>query len=201
MAEYLLHCFAQSGNAYKPALALELAEADWAPRFVDYFNGETRSPAYRALQRDGRGSDARASRRALVPVRRHPRLSRGNARPVRSGRCRRAARDPALALLGQPQAYELHRHVSLHAHLRRGSGPGGAGRISPPGGNGVGRAQRASRKADVCRRRAADDRRYLARRLSLLRRRDRHRLERCIPRCASGSRGSGASRAGCIPTR
>jgi glutathione S-transferase len=48
MADYLLHCFAQSGNAYKPALALELAEADWAPRFVDYFNGETRSPEYRA---------------------------------------------------------------------------------------------------------------------------------------------------------
>ena len=33
----------------KPALALELAEADWAPRFVDYFNGETKSPAYRAM--------------------------------------------------------------------------------------------------------------------------------------------------------
>ena len=49
MAEYTLHCFAQSGNAYKPALALELAGADWAPRFVDYFGGETRSPAYRAL--------------------------------------------------------------------------------------------------------------------------------------------------------
>ena len=48
MADYLLHCFAQSGNAYKPALALELADADWAPRFVDYFNGETRTPAYRA---------------------------------------------------------------------------------------------------------------------------------------------------------
>jgi glutathione S-transferase len=48
MAEYTLHCFAQSGNAYKPALALELAGADWAPRFVDYFNGETRTPAYRA---------------------------------------------------------------------------------------------------------------------------------------------------------
>jgi glutathione S-transferase len=49
MSDYLLHCFAQSGNAYKPALALELAEADWAPRFVDYFNGETKSPAYRAM--------------------------------------------------------------------------------------------------------------------------------------------------------
>ena len=49
MAEYTLHCFAQSGNAYKPALALELAGADWEPRFVDYFNGETRTPEYRAV--------------------------------------------------------------------------------------------------------------------------------------------------------
>ncbi|HEX4884221.1 MAG TPA: glutathione S-transferase [Casimicrobiaceae bacterium] len=49
MSEYTLHCFAQSGNAYKPALLLELAGADWQPRFVDYFGGETRTPAYRAL--------------------------------------------------------------------------------------------------------------------------------------------------------
>ena len=49
MAEYTLHCFAQSGNAYKAALMLELAGADWAPRFVDYFSGETRTPAYRAV--------------------------------------------------------------------------------------------------------------------------------------------------------
>ena len=49
MADYVLHCFAQSGNAYKTALMLELAGADWAPRFVDYFGGETRTPAYRAL--------------------------------------------------------------------------------------------------------------------------------------------------------
>jgi glutathione S-transferase len=49
MAEYTLHCFAQSGNAYKPALMLEVAGADWAPRQVDYFNGETRTPAYRAI--------------------------------------------------------------------------------------------------------------------------------------------------------
>jgi glutathione S-transferase len=49
MAEYTLYCFAQSGNAYKAALALELAGADWVPRFVDYFNGETRTPEYRAI--------------------------------------------------------------------------------------------------------------------------------------------------------
>jgi len=49
MAEYTLHCFAQSGNAYKAALMLQLAGADWEPRFVDYFNGETRTPGYRAV--------------------------------------------------------------------------------------------------------------------------------------------------------
>ena len=49
MAEYTLYCFAQSGNCYKAALALQLAQADWAPRFVDYFGGETRTPAYRAV--------------------------------------------------------------------------------------------------------------------------------------------------------
>lgn len=48
MHEYTLHCFAQSGNAYKAALMLNLCEADWTPRFVDFFGGETRTPAYRA---------------------------------------------------------------------------------------------------------------------------------------------------------
>jgi glutathione S-transferase len=49
VAEYTLYCFAQSGNAYKPALMLELAGAEWTPRFVDYFGGETRTPAYREI--------------------------------------------------------------------------------------------------------------------------------------------------------
>ncbi len=53
MAEFSLHCFAQSGNAYKAALMLELAGADWAPRFVDFFNGETRTPQYRAVNEMG----------------------------------------------------------------------------------------------------------------------------------------------------
>jgi glutathione S-transferase len=46
--EYKLYCFAQSGNAYKVALTLKLAGADWEPRWVDFFNGETRTPEYRA---------------------------------------------------------------------------------------------------------------------------------------------------------
>lgn len=44
-----LYCFGESGNAYKAALTLELAGCAWAPVFVDFFNGETRSPAFRAI--------------------------------------------------------------------------------------------------------------------------------------------------------
>lgn len=53
MAEYTLHCFAQSGNAYKAALYLELAKADWAPRFVDFFNGAARSPEFLEINEMG----------------------------------------------------------------------------------------------------------------------------------------------------
>src|SRR5947199_9458386 len=48
-AAYKLYCFAQSGNAYKAALMLGLTGSNWTPRFVDYFNGETRLPEYRAI--------------------------------------------------------------------------------------------------------------------------------------------------------
>lgn len=53
MAEYTLYCFAQSGNAYKAALALQLCGADWQARWVDFFNGETRTPEYRAINEMG----------------------------------------------------------------------------------------------------------------------------------------------------
>jgi len=43
-----LHCFGESGNAYKAALTLELAGVDWEPVFVDFFNGAARTPDYRA---------------------------------------------------------------------------------------------------------------------------------------------------------
>jgi glutathione S-transferase len=44
---YTLYCFAQSGNCFKAALMLNLCGAKWTPRFVDFFNGETRTPEYR----------------------------------------------------------------------------------------------------------------------------------------------------------
>jgi len=44
-----LHCFGESGNAYKAALALELSGLDWAPVFVDFFGGATRGAEFRHL--------------------------------------------------------------------------------------------------------------------------------------------------------
>lgn len=48
MARYKLHCFCQSGNSYKVALYLNCAGLDWEPVFVDFFNGATRDPKWRA---------------------------------------------------------------------------------------------------------------------------------------------------------
>jgi len=49
MAEYQLYCFAQSGNAYRVALMLNLIGADWQPLFVDFFGaGVQRTPQYRS---------------------------------------------------------------------------------------------------------------------------------------------------------
>lgn len=52
-SEYVLYCFAQSGNAYKAALMLNLCGADWSARFVDYFNREVDTPEYRAVNEMG----------------------------------------------------------------------------------------------------------------------------------------------------
>ena len=53
MTKYRLHCFAQSGNSYKPALMLALAGAVWEPVFVDFFNGASRSPEFKAINQMG----------------------------------------------------------------------------------------------------------------------------------------------------
>lgn len=48
MSDYTLHCFGESGNAYKAALMLELSRCDWTPIWIDYFNGATRQADFRA---------------------------------------------------------------------------------------------------------------------------------------------------------
>jgi len=42
-----LHCFGESGNSYKAALALELSGLSWEPVFVDFFGGQTRGDDFR----------------------------------------------------------------------------------------------------------------------------------------------------------
>ena len=51
--QFKLYCFAQSGNAYKAALFLSLADLDWNPIFVDFFNGETRSEEFKKINSMG----------------------------------------------------------------------------------------------------------------------------------------------------
>ncbi len=48
-----LHCFGESGNSYKAALALELSGLAWEPVKVDFFAGASRTPEYRALNAMG----------------------------------------------------------------------------------------------------------------------------------------------------
>ncbi|WP_147111266.1 glutathione S-transferase family protein [Tateyamaria sp. syn59] len=48
-----LHCFGESGNSYKAALALQLSGLDWEPVFVDFFGGAARTDEYRALNTMG----------------------------------------------------------------------------------------------------------------------------------------------------
>lgn len=48
-----LYCFGESGSSYKVALALTFMELEWQPIYVDFFNGEARSPAYRAINAMG----------------------------------------------------------------------------------------------------------------------------------------------------
>jgi glutathione S-transferase len=48
MSDYQLYCFAQSGNAYRAALMLNLIGADWQPVWIDFFGeGVQRKTPYR----------------------------------------------------------------------------------------------------------------------------------------------------------
>ncbi len=48
MSDYQLYCFAQSGNAYRAALMLNLIGADWEPKWLDFFGALVqRKPDYR----------------------------------------------------------------------------------------------------------------------------------------------------------
>lgn len=180
MSEYTLHCFAQSGNAYKPALLLELAGADWQPRFVDYFGGETRTPAWRALNAMGE-----------VPVLEHAgeRLTQSGVIldylaqrfPQYGPRDERERREVLRWLL-----WDNHKLTSYTATYRfqrtflKSPEPAVVAEFGKRA-RGVGRARRAPRRARLRRRRAPRHRRRVARRLPVLGGRTRGRLERFAP--------------------
>ncbi|WBU58205.1 glutathione S-transferase family protein [Paracoccus sediminicola] len=68
-----LFCFGESGNAYKAALTMELSGYDWEPVFVDFFNGETRSTAFREINAMGevpvlREGDLTLSQSAVIQL-------------------------------------------------------------------------------------------------------------------------------------
>ena len=47
-----LHCFGESGNAYKAALALELSGLPWEAVKVDFFGAPKTFPTFRLLHFD-----------------------------------------------------------------------------------------------------------------------------------------------------
>jgi glutathione S-transferase len=53
MADYKLYAFGESGNCYKVAMMLALTGTEWERLPVDYFNGETRGEAFRAINEMG----------------------------------------------------------------------------------------------------------------------------------------------------
>ncbi len=96
-----LHCFGESGNAYKAALTLELAGIDWTPVFVDFFGGATRSDDFRETNVMGE-----------APV-----LVDGDFRLTQSGAIQHWAVDQSGKLGGAPEdKYEVLRWVLFDNH-------------------------------------------------------------------------------------
>ena len=69
MSEFQLYCFAQSGNAYRAALMLNLIGADWEPVWTDFFGraGSARRNTA-ATSTNGRGAGAGARQEEADPV-------------------------------------------------------------------------------------------------------------------------------------
>lgn len=97
-----LHCFGESGNSYKAALALELSGLDWEPVWVDFFGGAARSDAFRALN----------------PMGEAPLLVDGNRRLSQSGVIQQYVTDKTGKFGGtsQDERYEVLRWVLWDNH-------------------------------------------------------------------------------------
>jgi len=97
-----LHCFGESGNSYKAALALELSGLEWEPVFVDFFNGATRQDSYRA---------------EVNPMGEAPVLIDGDLRLSQSGAIQQYIADKSGKLGGAPEdRYDVLRWVLWDNH-------------------------------------------------------------------------------------
>ena len=82
MAEFTLHCFAESGNAYKVALMMELSRADWEPERVEFFKGVTRGAEFRAMNTTAKSAiSSSRSRASFFSI--SPGFLAGSALPTR----------------------------------------------------------------------------------------------------------------------
>jgi glutathione S-transferase len=100
-----LYCFGESGNAYKAALAMELAGMDWEPVYVDFFKGETRTPEYRELN----------------PMGEAPVMVDGDVKLTQSGVIQQYVVDKTGKLAGRPEdKYEVMRWVIWDNHKLSG---------------------------------------------------------------------------------
>ncbi|MBM2576942.1 glutathione S-transferase N-terminal domain-containing protein [Jannaschia sp. Os4] len=96
-----LHCFGESGNSYKAALALELAGVAWEPVFVDFFGGQARTPEWRDVN----------------PMGEAPVLVDGDFRLSQSGAIQQWVTDRTGKLGGAPEdRYEVLRWVLWDNH-------------------------------------------------------------------------------------
>ena len=84
MADYQLYCFAQSGNAYRAALMLNLIGADWEPIWYDFFGAAPqRTPEFReSINEMGEAPVLVDGAKKLEPVGRDPHLPRAQERQV-----------------------------------------------------------------------------------------------------------------------
>lgn len=96
-----LHCFGESGNAYKAALALELSGLEWEPVYVDFFAGVNRSPEFREMNVMGEA----------------PILEDGDMRLTQSGAIQQYITDKSGKFGGAPEdKYEVLRWVLWDNH-------------------------------------------------------------------------------------
>jgi glutathione S-transferase len=97
----ILHCFGESGNSYKAALSLQLSGLKWRPEKIDFFNGATRTEAFKSLNVLGE-----------APV-----MVDGNTTLTQSGAIQQYVVDKSGKLGGLPQdKYEILRWVLFDNH-------------------------------------------------------------------------------------